>query len=85
MVVGTIQEQIEANVANYIIWNPKSTQPPKAVQPNRPQAIRIAGKMAAESPGEEFYVCKLVSRAVKPKPLPQPERAVQYTDLEKDS
>ena len=84
MVVGTIQEQIDRNMANYIIWNPASRLPPTVTHADRPTAIKVAGRMAGQNPGERFYVCKLVSVAHKAKPLPQPEPTVQYEDLERD-
>ena len=82
------QEAIEAAdkkeyMSQYIIWNPKSPNPPTVVQHTRPEAIRIAGRMAHENPGQEFYVCKLVNVASQSAPIPQPTRVVTYTDLEK--
>lgn len=82
--VPTTQEQLKKNMANYIVWNPASKLPPTVVHADRPTAIRVAGRMAGQNPGDSFYVCKLVSKAFKAKPLPQPEPVVQYEDLERD-
>lgn len=71
-------------MANYIIWNPASRLPPTVTHPDRPTAIKVAGRMAAQNPGEKFYVCKLTNVAHKPIPKPQPIPAVEYEDLEKD-
>ncbi len=65
-------------VAQYIIWNPTSNLPPKAIQPDRQAAIRVAGRMAHENPGQTFYVCKLTNSAVKPIPV-----EVKYEDLDR--
>lgn len=64
-------------MSQYIIWNPASQKPPTAIQPDHTTAIRTAGRMAHENPGQTFYVCKLVNSAVKPIPV-----EVNYKDLE---
>jgi hypothetical protein len=61
----------------YIIWNQNSSLPPKVIHQDRPTAIKVAGRMAHENPGEKFFVCKLVLTATKPLPVD-----VTYTDLE---
>ncbi len=65
-------------MAQYIIWNPASNLPPKTIQPDRQTAIRIAGRMAHEKPGQTFYVCKLTNSATKPIPVD-----VKYEDLDR--
>lgn len=70
--------KVENNVAQYIIWNPASTQVPKVIQPDRQTAIKVAGRMAHENPGQTFYVCKLTNSAVKPIPVD-----VKYEDLDR--
>lgn len=80
----TLKEQLETNMANYIIWNPASRLPPTVTHDSRPTAIKVAGRMAGQNPGESFYVCKLVQKAFKARPVPQPEPTVVYEDLEKD-
>lgn len=80
--IPTQQEQLRKNMANYIIWNPKSKLPPTVVFSGRPEAIKVAGRMAGNNPGEEFYVCKLVHRATKAVPVPEP--VVKFTDLENE-
>ena len=67
----------------YIIWNPKSKLPPTVTHDSRPAAIRVAGRMADQNPGESFYVCKLTNVAKKDLPVVTPK--VEYTDLEKAS
>lgn len=67
-------------MSSYIIWNPASRLPPTVIHPSRPKAIQIAGKMAAENPGESFYVCKLTNVAKRPAAVSPP---VEYTDLDK--
>ena len=67
----------------YIIWNPKSKLPPTVTHDTRTAAIRVAGRMADQNPGESFYVCKLTNVACKAVPVPQPVVKVEYTDLEK--
>ena len=67
-------------MSNYIIWNPKSRLVPTTIHPDRPTAIRIAAKMAAENQGEKFFVCKLVHSSLMPLPVKQ---SIQYVDLEK--
>ena len=62
----------------YIIWNPASNLPPTVAHPDRATAIRVAGSMAHRSPGQTFFVCKLVNSAVKPIPV-----EVSYQDLER--
>jgi hypothetical protein len=78
----TLEENLK-NMSAYILWNPKSRLPPTVTFEDRGKAIKVAGRMAADNPGESFYVCKLVNVASKAKPVPQPILAVQYTDLEK--
>jgi hypothetical protein len=68
----------QVSTSQYIIWNPGSALPPRVVQNSRPEAIKVAGRMANENPGSTFYVCKLVHKAEKPI-----APAVTYTDLEK--
>ena len=65
----------------YIIWNPKSKLPPTVTHDTRSAAIRTAGRMADQNPGESFYVCKLTNVAKKEPPTVAPK--VEYTDLEK--
>ena len=67
-------------MSSYIVWNPASKLPPTVVHQDRPTAIRVAGRMAAQNPGEKFYVCKLTNLAKLPKPI-----NVQYEDLERAS
>lgn len=78
----TLQQQLDRleknNMSAYIIWNPASKLPPTVTHSSRPEAIRVAGRMAAQNPGESFYVCKLTNKAFQPKVV-----AVQYDDLEK--
>lgn len=79
----TTKELLERkNMASYIVWNPTSNLPPRVVHADRPAAIKVAGRMANNEPGESFYVCKLVHKASKPRPIPVP--SVVYEDLEKD-
>lgn len=70
-------------MSKYIIWNPESPLPPTVVHNSRPEAIRVAGRMAGQNEGATFYVCKLMHSANKPKPVPV-TTAVHYVDLEKD-
>ncbi len=68
----------EQPMSQYIIWNPASPLPPTKVFSTRPEAIRVAGKMAHSEPGATFYVCKLTNSACKPIPVD-----VTYEDLDK--
>lgn len=65
-------------MAQYIVWNPASNLPPTVIQPDRQTAIKVAGKMAHQQPGQMFYVCKLTNSAVKPVPVD-----VKYEDLDR--
>ncbi len=71
----SVAEQEEKKVAQYIIWNTASNL---TIQPDRQTAIRVAGRMAHENPGQTFYVCKLTNRASKPIPS-----EVTYEDLDR--
>jgi hypothetical protein len=71
-------------MSSYIVWNPNSKLPPTRVLSSRPEAIKMAGRMAGQNPGESFYVAKLVHKAHKARPIPQPEPTVLFEDLEKD-
>lgn len=73
-----IPEKKAETMAQYIVWNPASTIPPKVIHADRPTAIRVAGRMAHENPGQTFYVCKLTNKAVKPLPVD-----VTYEDLDR--
>jgi hypothetical protein len=68
----------EVPVSQYIVWCPTAPMPPKVIQPDRQTAIKVAGRMAHENPGQTFYVCKLTNSAVKPIPVD-----VKYEDLDR--
>lgn len=80
--IPTLKENVK-NMSAYIIWNPKSKLPPTVTHDTRSAAIRIAGRMAGQNPGETFYVCKLVSSANQAPIVPVPLPKVEYVDLEK--
>lgn len=80
----SIHQEIESNVSNYIIWNPSSKLPPTVTHATRAAAIKVAGRMAGQYPGEKFFVAKLVNVAHKEVPKPQPEPTVQFTTLDGD-
>ena len=61
------------SVSQYIIWNPKSSAPPTVIHESRPAAIKIAYQMSASTPGEEFFICKLVGKVSAPEPKPHHE------------
>ncbi len=71
-------KETEVTATKYIVWNPASHLPPKVTHPDRQTAIRVAGRMAHENPGQEFFVCKLVNSAKKPVPV-----EVNYQDLDR--
>ena len=73
-------EQPKEKSVEYIVWNPASNLPPRVRHPDRATAIKVAGRMAHENPGQEFIVCKLVNVAKKPLPVD-----VTYTDLEREA
>ncbi len=74
-----LAKKVENNtLSQYIIWNPTSNLTPKVIQPDRQTAIKVAGRMAHENPGQTFYVCKLTNSAVKPIPVD-----VKYEDLDR--
>ncbi len=76
--VKLLRAEEKKNMGQYIVWNPASNLPSKVVHENRPTAIRVAGRMANENPGETFYVCKLVNKASKPA-----NPSVAYEDQDK--
>lgn len=53
----------------WIIWNPASTEPPKARFTTEAQARKVAGTMAEQNPGQDFYVLK-AERVVRNEPRP---------------
>lgn len=54
-------EKVENMGAFYIIWNPTASNPPTKKFDSEAQAIKIAEKLAAENPSQEFHVLKVVS------------------------
>lgn len=46
----------------YILWNPKSSKPPKVVHDSYDEAMKVAAEMATKNPGEDFFVCELKTK-----------------------
>lgn len=53
----------------FMVWNPARNLPTFR-HPNRVAAKREAERLAAQQPGDEFYVLKAVSRSAMPKVAP---------------
>lgn len=60
----------------YILWCPTSTECPKYVFDDRPTAIKASYAMAMKFKHQEFFVCKIVGRALS--------GSVRYEDLSHD-
>lgn len=63
-------------MSQYIVWGVGATVAPKVIHDSRPYAIKVAYKLAADNPGERFYVCKLVGVVEAGSP--------KYSDMEHD-
>ncbi|WZB35744.1 hypothetical protein SVOphi44_15 [Psuedomonas phage SVOphi44] len=45
--------------AEYILWSPGSSKPPRVVHKSKEEAEQVAREMATKLPGQVFYVCEL--------------------------
>ena len=49
----------------WILWCPTGPTPPRVRFSTEKQALKVAEKMAAEHPGQEFFVLLTVARSVR--------------------